>query len=85
MHTSRSHVGGFRNTEYLSKNVRGYGIFGRKIDGMWDMRFGDIEHKSWRYKPPELTEYRIFRPKINVLRDLNCVCLMILVVYISFI
>lgn len=35
--------------------------------GYLDKSFGDIEHKSWRYKPPELRDYGIFRPKAKVI------------------
>lgn len=33
------------------------------------MAIGDMKIKSWRDKPPELTGYGIFTPKINRMRD----------------
>ena len=47
----------YRDTGYLGEKLIRYGILKQEI---WD-----IEHKSWRYKPAELTGYRILRSPIT--------------------
>ena len=37
--------------------------------GYLNKRFGDIEHKSYRYEPLQLTGYGIFRPKIDCIQE----------------
>ena len=62
-------------TGYLGKNYRGTGYLGEKLMDTGYLNKtetrANIEHKRWRYKPPEITGtgHGIFRPNINGIRD----------------